>query len=207
MTTVRSILRNPFISMSLIAGGVALTGCVDAAQPTATESADLSADRVAITDGEALSGLAVQTVQYQHTDQGDKFSAPGFTQTGPGEWTKSENGATTSVKVIPIDGGARPRVTCNLNFYIGVSSPVVGFVGVAAIGQLDCLDGAAATTITTQVCSDLGCTAPQSVTGVASPGLPFTSGIALPGTAGASCLGIVSWNPPGVSTSGTGPCG
>lgn len=210
----RSILCNPFISMSLIAGSLAFAGCVDSAQPTASESAELASDQVAITDGDALSKLAVQTVQYEHTAQGDKFSAPGFVQTAPGEWTKTENGTAISIKVSPVAGAViQPRVSCNLNFYIGPSgfdatgAPIFGIVGEAALGQLDCLDGAASTTITTQACSDLGCTAPQSVAGTASPGVPFTSGIIVPGTAGAACFGSVAWNPPGVATSASTPCG
>jgi hypothetical protein len=213
MTIARSILRNPLLSMSLIAGSVAVTGCVDSAQQLSTESAEIAADHVVITGGDALSGLAAQSVQYQHTAQGDQFSAPGFTPTAPGEWTMSAHGTTTSVKLSPVAENAllpprpQPRVTCNLNFYIGISSPVVGFVGEAAIGQLDCLDGVVTTTITTQACTDFGCNVPQSVTGTASPGVPFTSGVAVPGTAGAACSGTVSWNPPGVAVSGSNPCG
>jgi hypothetical protein len=214
MTTVRSILRDPFISMSLIAGGVALTGCVDPAPPTSSESADLAADHVTITDGDALSGLPVQTVQYEHTPQGDKLSAPGFKQTAPGEWTMSANGTTMSLKASPVASAIiQPRVSCSLNFYIGPSgfdaagNPVFGVVGEAAIGQLDCLDGAVSTTITTQACTDLGCNVPQSVTGTASPGLPFTSGVIVPGAAGAACSGTVVWDPPGVFVSTSNPCG
>jgi hypothetical protein len=206
MSIACSILRNPFFSMSLIAGSVAATGCVDSTQPGSTETADSAADHVAVTDGEALSGLAVQTVQYQHTAQGDRLSAPGLTQTAPGEWTLSASGTTMSVKVSP---APTPNilVTCNLNFYIGISSPVVGFIGEAAIGQLDCLDGAVTTTITTQACTDFGCNVPASATGTASPGLPFTSGVAVPGTAGAACSGTVFWSPPGAAVSAANPCG
>lgn len=209
MTIVRSILRNPFLSMSLIAGSVAVAGCMDSAQPTSTESAEVAADHIVITDGDALSGLAVQTVQYQHTAQGDKFSAPGFTQTAPGEWTMSANGTTMSVKVSPVaQKGVLPlAVTCNLNFYIGIASPVVGVVGEAAIGQIDCTGGSATTTISTQACNNVACTPVQSVTGTANPGAPFTSGVAIAGTAGVTCSGSVSWNPPGVSVSGSNPCG
>ena len=70
----------------------------------------------------------------------------------------------------------------NLNFFIGPSSSF-GLVGGAAIGQADCLDGAIAFTITTTVCTDLfpACVT-QSGVGVASPGLPLTFGILVPGT-------------------------
>jgi hypothetical protein len=210
VTVVYSILRNPFLSISLIAGSVAVSGCVDSAQPASTESAEIAAGHVVITDGDSLSGLAVQTVQYRHTAQGDTFSAPGFTQTAPGEWTMSANGTKMSVKVSPVVKNAAlppPPATCNLNFYIGASSPVVGTVGEAAIGQLDCVGGAVSTTITTQACTNLGCNVPQSVTGTASPGVPFTSGVAVPGAAGAACSGTVIWNPPGTSVSSSNPCG
>jgi hypothetical protein len=204
MTTVRSILRNPLLSMSLIAGSLA-AGCVDSAQPTPTEG---TADHVAITGGEALSGLAVQTVQYQHTAQGDQFSAPGFTQTAAGEWTRSVNGTTMSIKVSAAAAAVPPpAVTCNLNFYIGIATPVVGFVGEAAIGQLDCVGGSVTTTITTQACTNLGCNVPQSVTGTANPGAPFTSGVAVPGAAGVPCSGSVNWNPPGASVAASNLCG
>src|SRR4051794_19974128 len=102
MSIARSILRNPLLSMSLIAGSVAATGCVDSTQPAPTETAEQAADHVAITAGDALSGLAVQTVQYQHTAQGDQLSAPGMTRTAPGEWTMSASGTTTSIKVSPV---------------------------------------------------------------------------------------------------------
>lgn len=209
MTILRSILRNPFLSMSLIAGSVAVSGCVDSAQPVSAESAEIAADHVTITDGNALSGLTVHTVQYQHTAQGDKFSAPGFTQTAPGEWTMSANGTTMSIKVSPVakDAAPPPPVTCNLNFYIGAATPVVGFVGEVALGQLDCVGGTVATTITTQACTNLGCNVPQSVAGSASPGVPFTSGVAVPGAAGAACSGTVIWNPPGSSVSSSNLCG
>jgi hypothetical protein len=206
MSIARSILSNPLLSMSLIAGSVAATGCVDSTQPASTETAEQAADHVAVTSDDALSGLAVQTVQYQHSAQGDQLSGPGLTQTAPGEWTMSAGGRTTSIKVSPV---ANPNilVTCNLNFYIGIATPVVGFVGEAAIGQLDCLDGTASTIITTQACTNLGCNVPQVVAGTASPGLPFTSGVAVPGALGAACSGTVNWNPPNVTAAASNPCG
>src|SRR4051812_23328794 len=206
MSIARSILCNPLLSMSLIVGGVAATGCVDSTPPDSTDTAEQAADHVAVTTGDALSGLAVQTVQYQHTAQGDQLSGPGLTQIAPGEWTMSTRGTTTSIKVSPV---ANPNilVTCNLNFYIGIATPVVGFVGEAAIGQLDCLDGTLSTIITTQACTNLGCSAPQSVLGTASPGAPFTSGVAVPGALGAACSGSVNWNPPNATAAAANACG
>jgi len=213
MTRARSILCNPLVSMTLIAAGVAATGCVESTQPASGESVETSSDRVVITDREALSGLSLQTVAFQRTAQGDQIVAPGWTQTAPDEWTQSAHGATTTIKVTPKVTPAQsaaappPPVTCNLNFFIGPSSSL-GLIGGAAIGQADCLDGAVAFTITVTVCTDLfpACVT-QSGVGVASPGLPFTFGIAVPGTAGATCAGAVQWVPPGVSTSALFACG
>lgn len=100
------------------------------------------------------------------------------------------------------------EVTCSPSYYIGRSTSVLpDLIGVAAVGQLDCLDGSAEVTIETQVCSDLGCTSVDVATGIASPGLPFVHGIAIAGTAGAACSGLVTFVPPNLSVSGGGPCG
>lgn len=213
MTRARSILCNPLVSMPLIAVSVAATGCVESTQPSSAEITGTASDHAVITDGSALSGLPLQTVAFQHTAQGDQIVAPGWTQTAPGEWTRSEHGLTTTIKATPkvtadqIAAAPPPPVTCNLNFFIGPSSSF-GLVGGAAIGQADCLDGAIAFTITTTVCTDLfpACVT-QSGVGVASPGLPLTFGILVPGTAGATCSGAVLWVPPGASTSALFACG
>lgn len=213
MTCVKSILRNPFVSMALVAGSVAATGCVDASQPAATETTESTVDHTVISDGAVLSALAPQSIQYQRTADGDKLSVsgPGWTQTAPGEWTNSAPGSSATIKAVPVANALAappPPVTCNLNFYIGASTPTgVGFAGEAAIGQSVCLDGAVQFTITTTACTDLfGCIT-QSGTGVASPGLPFTFGIAVPGTPGAACLGQVIWTPPGASATFATACG
>ena len=57
----------------------------------------------------------------------------------------------------------------------------------------------------TQACSDFGCTPLHIATGIAQPCLPFHSGVAVTGTAGAGCSGTVIFIPPGQVTAGAGP--
>lgn len=71
------------------------------APPSPSESVELSSDRVVITDRDALSGLSLQTAVFQRTAQGDQIVSPGWTQTAPDEWTRSVDGATTTIKATP----------------------------------------------------------------------------------------------------------
>jgi hypothetical protein len=199
------------MSMALIAG-VAATGCVDSAQPVSTESADPTANHILITGRDALSGIPWQTAQYQWTADGHEVTAsgPGWTQTAPGVWTNSAHGITTTMKIVSVQntlGLPPPPLTCNLAHYIGPSSPIVpDFVGEAAVGQVDCIDGTGRVFINTEACSDLvpNCASDFEV-GNASPGAPFTVGVAVAGTAGVDCSGHVAFFPP--SFSGSNPCG
>jgi len=211
MTSERLSPCGPFLSMALIASA-ASTGCVDSSQPGSTESADTTANHIVITDRAALSGIPWQTVQYQWTADGHEVSAsgPGWTQTAPGTWTSTAHGITTTMKIVSLastPGQPPPPLTCNIAHYIGPSSPVIpDFIGEAAVGQVDCVDGTGRFFINTEACSDLvpSCASDFEV-GNASPGAPFTAGVAVPGTAGAACSGHVAFFPP--SFSGDNPCG
>ena len=257
MTRAPSILCNPFVSMTLIASGVAAIGCVDGSpsDPAGkTVDQQVTVDQRVITDRAAVAGIAMQpAVRLDRAGQGTAVSpiGAGWTQTAPGLWN---NASASGTRVMAIgaeghrsaiakaeaelaalqragdDAGVEqkaaylaqlkatslaipaavnaPQVTCNLSDYIGPSSPVLpGVIGAAAIGQADCVEGSVTFTIETQACSDLGCTAFNIVTGTASPGLPFVSGVAIAGTAGAACSGTVIFIPPGLTVTGAGPCG
>lgn len=211
MTCKRLLLCRPFMSMALIAGGTA-TGCVDSLQPASPEGTGTTATHIVITGQDVPSGVPWQTVQYQRTAQGNKvtMSEQDWTQTAPGVWTNSAHGITTTMKIEPVEstsGQASPSLTCNIAHYIGPSSPIVpNFIGEAAIGQVDCIDGTGRVFINTEACSDLvpNCASDFEV-GNASPGAPFMVGVAVLGTAGVECSGHVAFFPP--SFSGDNPCG
>lgn len=200
-----------FVSMALIASSAA-TGCVDSSQPASPEGTGTTANHILITGQDDLSGVPWQTAQYQRTAQGDAatVSGPGWTQTAPGAWTNSAHGITTTMKIEPVaitPGQPSPALTCNIAHYIGPSSPVVpDFIGEAAIGQVDCINGTGRAFIITQACSDLvpDCVSDSEV-GNASPGAPFMAGVAVQGTAGVECSGHVAFFSP--SFTGDNPCG
>src|SRR5882757_2114465 len=51
-----------------------------------------------------------------------------------------------------------PRVTCNIGFVIGPSSPIIpGFIGAFAGAQLSCSVGTQVFTVQAQACTDFGC--------------------------------------------------
>jgi hypothetical protein len=91
MIRMISSLRNPFISMTLVAGSVLATGCVDSAEPTT------SAVEHALVNRPGLSPVApLQEVQIS----GDRVSitSAGWTQAAPGIWSgKSAGGAGTVI--------------------------------------------------------------------------------------------------------------
>jgi hypothetical protein len=101
-----------------------------------------------------------------------------------------------------------PRVTCNIGFVFGPSSPVIpGFVGALAAAQLSCSVGTQVFTVQAQACTNLGCGPISVQTTPAIGATPMLFGTATAGTAGAACSGIVTVTPPGLTQSASGPCG
>lgn len=199
MTYERLSPRGKFLSMVLLTG-VASTGCVDAPQPTSAEGAAPTANHIVITSENAPSSIPWQMAPSQWAAD----------TTTPGVWTRSAHGVTTKIRIAALAnaaGEAAPLASCTLAHYIGPSSPVVpDLIGEAAIGQVDCPSSTGRFFIITEACSDLvpDCESESDV-GNASPGAPFTVGVAVAGTAGADCSGHVAFFPP--SFTGGNPCG
>jgi hypothetical protein len=210
----RSILRTSIAAMAVIAGSLAAPGCGNSPQTAPARGTDITANHVIITDRNDLSGLAWRTVEYQRTAQGEKIIAPGqdWTQTAPGVWTNKAQGITTTLKIEPVEDAAETGLLestiCHFAHYIGPSSAAdPTLVGEASIAQLDCTKGKAKAYFIVGACSDLvpDCEYDDNDGyGYASPGSPYTLGVAVPGTAGADCSGSVwYWG----SYSGFNPCG
>jgi hypothetical protein len=99
MTRLNELLRNPFVSMTLIAGATLATGCVDGTEP-ATSSVEN-----AIMAGTGPSPVAPRG---EIRVDGDRVSlaSPGWTQTAPGIWTGSSKDGVGSI-VIGAEGHQR----------------------------------------------------------------------------------------------------
>ncbi|HEY0483721.1 MAG TPA: hypothetical protein VGD37_39655 [Kofleriaceae bacterium] len=99
MTRSNSFLHNSLVSMTLIAGGVAATGCVDPAEP-----ATGSVQHTIISNGGASPVSPLGEVRVT----GDRVSlaSAGWTQTDPGIWTSSSKTGTGSI-VIGAEGHQR----------------------------------------------------------------------------------------------------
>jgi hypothetical protein len=103
--------------------------------------------------------------------------------------------------------GTTPQaVSCNIGFYTGPSSPVVGTYGAAALTQVACSGGCQVFTISAQACTNFGCSpVASSSSWVCSS--PWTFGVSKGGTYGASCSSATSISPPGITSSWSGYCG
>ena len=102
--------------------------------------------------------------------------------------------------------GTNLTVSCNIGFYTGPSSPVAGYYGAAALAQVSCTGGCQAFTISAQACTNFGCTPTYSSSRFVCS-TPWTYGVTMSGSYGASCSSAASVSPPGIMSSWSGFCG
>lgn len=105
-----------------------------------------------------------------------------------------------------VQGIAPLAVSCDISFYTGPSSPVLGTYGAAGLAQVSCSGGCQTFTISAQACTNFGC-GPLSSASNSVCASPWLFGVAKDGTPGASCSSSASVSPPGITSSWTGSCG
>lgn len=101
---------------------------------------------------------------------------------------------------------APQALSCNIAFYTGPSSPIVGTYGAAALTQVACSGGCQFFTISAQACTNYGCTPVNSSSSYVCAS-PWTFGVTMTGSYGAFCSSATSISPPGISQSWSGSCG
>lgn len=102
--------------------------------------------------------------------------------------------------------GTPQAISCNIGFYTGPSSPIAGYYGAAALAQVSCTGGCQTFTVSTQACTNFGCT-PVYASSRFVCSTPWTYGVSKSGSYGASCSSAASVSPPGIMSSWNGFCG
>lgn len=112
----------------------------------------------------------------------------------------------TAQNIVAPPVGTPQAVSCNIGFYTGPSSPISGYYGASALAQVSCSLGCQAFTISTQACTNFGCTPVYSSSRFVCS-TPWTYGVSRSGSYGASCSSSASVSPPGITSSWYGVCG
>ncbi|MRG98057.1 hypothetical protein [Polyangium spumosum] len=109
-----------------------------------------------------------------------------------------------SIAAAPVDTNL--TLSCNIGFYTGPSSAVSGYYGAAALAQVACTGGCQTFTIAAQACTNFGCSPVYSSSRFVCS-TPWTYGVTMSGSYGASCSSAASVSPPGIMSSWSGFCG
>lgn len=184
MTRTPSLFRNPLIYLTMLAGGVPVTGCVDS--PGLVQAADT--EQSAIVDDQQIAALLPPGELRDPDSEGSDATLIAV------------QGIATPTAVVPMPPG------CTHKFEIGPSSPITGFNGAAAHVIVTCVQKCHMFVSTVRICTDTGCDQVQSQAGQVCA-TPVRFGAARPGLKGANCSGAITLLPPGVGEAPPVICG